>query len=80
MGSSERDEDSIELITDHKEMCQILKNQYTSSYSKHREEKVLGTVENQGNEDLTLINDIKFTEKIPHGSLKGFEDKFQFRL
>ena len=56
-----RDDDSNELITDHKEMCEILKDQYVSSYSVQREEPELAMTENQIDEDLPTINEIEFT-------------------
>ena len=43
-------------------MCEILKDQYVSSYSVQREEPELAMAENQIDEDLPTINDIEFTE------------------
>ena len=62
MGPYKRDDDYNELITDHKKMCEIFKDQYVSSHSVQKEEPELATVENQTDEDLPTMNDIQFTE------------------
>ena len=70
VGPLKRDDDSNELRTDHKEMCEILKIQYVSSYSVQREELELVMVENQIDEDLSTINDIEFTENDLKSAIK----------
>ena len=43
-------------------MCEILTEQYISSYSKPREESELTGAENQADEHSPSLNDIDFTE------------------
>ena len=61
VGPLKRDDDSNELIID-KKMCEILEDQYVSSYNVKREELELAKVENQIDEDSPTLKDIKFKE------------------